>query len=557
MSTLIDNAVSKISTILGLYTRQGSATLESILDQREAIRIQQQRQYWAMYNGRHYDYVRDDGEMPYVNYCYGAVEKSVAWLVGDAPQLKAREDIHTIIDEIYQEVLENSMGDRFWYESAQMGSVTGDCLLHVAYDPSVNYGKGGVAIRTMDSERTFIEYRNVGQKRKLTRVMVIWDELTREGVVKTRAEVWSDTEIKVYPPGIPIGIQGFIDDSKQPPEQVDQSGNAFITYPNPYGELPFVHIPNLPVSYTVHGRSDLHDLWILNREMDEQLLSYKDNADYHGNPLTLLYGISAKDVEKGANKVWGNLPKDARVENLTQDSTHPQIIEYLKMLEKYAGLSSVPMYLSGAESAIQSGDTSAAALRLAFLPLVELTNRKRMSYGLGYKQAFEMAVRFTNNIFGLGLEALDAPDPKLKDRLKESPMSKNKAAMNKLLALRTQPYYTTEVIFQEHLPKNRTLELADIQTEMQLNLESVSGALRRLGVADPTAKMQEIIDDAPFIQAMQQYTTPPQPDFGGGDTTGTAGGPPGEQNANQIEEQTGQSADRTMAQRAAQGKGGV
>lgn len=596
MPGIIDHAISKVSTLLGISTSAASSTLAAILDSREQERIAQVRRNWNMYGGRHYDYEREDGEMPYINMAYGAVEKSISWLVGKGPVVRARDDIQPIITELTSEIIENSGGESFFYEAAQQGAVSGDCLIQIGFDPNVNFGQGGIAMRVMDSERSFWEYKNVGQRKRLTRVMIIWDELDQDGTLRTFSEVWSDDEVRVYPPGASLSVRDVASMDGPPAggsgkgaasitTRVDDDGSEYAVYPNPYGELPFVHIPNMLISQHVHGRSDLHDLWILNKEMDEALLQYKDNVDYHGNPLTLLFGISAKDVEKGANKVWGNLPKDSRVENLEVTQTYEQVKDYLSLLERYAGLVSSPTHLYTLETEMKI-ETSAAAMRLAFLPLIELTARKRKTYGPGFKEALEKALRFMNTSYELNLEELDGPTPQLIETLDPEtgnvsvPLSQD--LIGKLLVLRTRPYYDIQIEFQDHLPRNRTLELADIESELRMKLESLIGALKRLGVENPEQKLNEVSADQKYlgllervymetsgqaeVQESQQGGPPtsdgsesssPRQDKFVDDSRGGRGRKKRKENANQVENRTGQSAERTSAQRTARGKGDI
>lgn len=607
--SVIDHAVSNVSTLLGISTTSASATLEAILDVKEQKRVAQVMRNWNLYNGLHYDYSRDDGEMPYYNLVYGYVEKAIAWLVGSPPILRGRKDIQALHEELVSEVIENS-GNQLFYEAAQMGGVSGDVILQVGYDPDVSYGYGGVVIRVMDSGRTFFEYRNVGQRRILTRVMIIWDEQDQDGTVRTFAEVWDDKEVRVYPPGRMMHVRGVaaLDDKilTSATSQTDSRGQEYTVYSNPYGELPFVHIPNMFISHNAHGRSDVHDLWVLNKEINEQMVSYKDNVDYHGNPITLLFGASAKNIEKGANKIWGNLPESARVENLEVTQTHEAILQYMKILKEAVGFSAFPSYLMALDDVVTS-DTSAAAMRLAFLPLIELTDKKRITYGNGFKQAFEMAIRFMDDIYGLGLDSLNSPPSKLVSMLKKEKRL-TQSSQEKIQAIRAKPYYYTEVQFQDHLPRNRTLELADLEVELRNRLESNSGGMRRIGVQDPQEKQEEILKDSEFLGEVERVFTDGAKtdaevaqddqaiseadaaiadlenpdDLTSGETTvpsssGNSQTPPPETlpadaqagnlggrgrkktptNTNIVEDETGQSSDRTAAQRTLRGKGEI
>jgi hypothetical protein len=412
--SFIQSNLGSITSLYGYAFDATSQTLAAIIQQRENARLKQIKHFWNYYHGRHYDYSRVDGDLPYINMCYGMVEKSVSWLVGKSPQFRFRQDIHPIIHELAQEVLDNSGGNSLWYKAAQSGSVTGDCFLQVAFEPLANYGQGGIVIKVLDSDRTFVEYTNQGNSKILSKVMISWDEIDQNtGEVATFTEVWTPDAIYVFPKNISLSIRSLSAAFKN--SDIKETSN-FTMFPNPYGELPFVHIPNLVLADNVYGRSDLHDMWVLNKEMNESLVAYKDNVNYHGNPLTLLYGISLKQIEKGANKVWGNLPKDGRVENLRVESLYSDITQYMQLLEKYTGLSNPPLHLMNLEQSMFA-DTSQAGLRLAFLPLVELTERKQVPYGKGFKEAMEKAIKYTNTFFQLNLESLNRADDRVRSKL--------------------------------------------------------------------------------------------------------------------------------------------
>lgn len=552
--------LSKISAILGLNTGATSDAIESLLEAEESKRVEQVKTFWEYYNGRSLPTIDEEGEKPYINICYALVEKSVSWLVGKMPKIRGRKDIHTLISQLHKELIDNSGGLQFFYESAQQGSVSGDCVLRIDYDPDVNDMRGGFLGRVMDSERTFVEYRNVGQQRKLSRVLILWDQIDEDGSLNTYAELWTDEYVRVYPGAETIiSLDNRVDISINMIEKGNElNGLEYTTFENPFGEIPFVHIPNLLVSSTVHGRSDLHDVWVLNREMNEQLLSYKDNVDYHGNPLTLIFGASAKDLERGADKVWSNLPTEARVENLEVNQVHQQILAYMDLLKEAVGAGNgITMNLLALNEAIQQQGTSFASLKLSFLPLVELTERKRITYGKGYKEFFEKALRIMNRFYGLGLESLDAPDPKTETDMEEYKGILSTSAYNKLISLRTIPFYHTEILFEEHLPRSRTELLTDLQLESQNGWETIEGSLERLGVEDIKQKLNDLMEDAMFRKILEELSTPapemegpPPPENGG------AGNTKEPESANQLEDETGQSGARTETQRATKGQPG-
>jgi hypothetical protein len=58
-------------------------------------------------------------------------------------------------------------------------------------------------------------------------------------------------------------------------------------------------------------------------------------------------------------------------------------------------------------------------------------------------------------------------------------------------------FYFNAVTLNSTLPKDELMELQKLQQELQLGLESVRGALLRIGVEDVDAKLREIREYAP------------------------------------------------------------
>lgn len=586
--SIISVALRNVSKIIGSNS-MGTA-LETVLDTFERARLHEEALYWDFYNGRYYTSPTESGHLPYINLVRGKVQKSIAWLVGEPPEYVFRKDIHPLINELSTEIIENSGGGKFFYDVAEMGGVTGNVILYPQYDQDLNEGYGGIYIKVLESDKTFLEYRNENNKKVLSKVMILYEQLDEIGNLIINVEVWDRFNVEIYSKNESMLPRGFSPNMVVPvefrPIDIDLVGNNTYSaqkFKNPYGELPFIHILNLPSSNSIMGRSDVQDDWITNEELNEQLLSYKDNADYHGNPLTLMYGISAKNLEKGSGKVWGNLPVDGKIENLEVSQTFEMIQIYMEMLLKYSGLGGIPNYILSLDKEL-TADTSNAAMRLAFLPIIEYTNLKKITYGAGLKAVMEMALRFTNDIFQLNLQLFNAPDEDVAGRVDEYRerfislgVQNPDEILNKILNLRIHPFYECELIFKDHLPRNRALDLVDIQTEMGLKLESLEGAMRRLGVTDIEGKKAEISRDMLYtgkldrVASMFTDLATPLPEvLLEDDDKGLVGGVQGgdteeaqeteeteEESPTEVEERTGQSAERTSAQRTLRGKGGI
>lgn len=571
--TSIANKLTKISPVSTASLRAAANTMSATLDSEANKRVEQIKRFRDYFNGHQISNVGDDGEsLPYINLCYKVVEKQVTWLVGKPPELKARDDIHPIVEELYDEIISNSGKEEIFTTIVQEGSITGDVFIHVAYDPDVNYGEGGFGLKVIPSERAFPEYRNTGNLRKLSKILICWDQLNDIGEVETVYELWDDEYVLVSTESLPQSLVGIPKDVSF--ELVDGPDNkTYRRYKNPYGEIPFVHIPNILLTDSVFGRSDLHDLWILNREMNEQLLSYKDNVEYHGNPITLLFGVSSKDIERGANKVWGNLPLDSEVKNLEVTQTHEAILKYFDLLREFVGLVGVPYSLLGNTTDPSTlRDTSGVSMKLSFLPIIEVIEKKRVTYGKGICEAIEMALRITARFYDLDFSELDGMDERTRKKI-EGDTRLSDSAKQKLIEIRSVPWWKTDIIWHDHLPKSRQAELTDIALELQHKLESIPGALRRLGVKDVELKMEEISETQELLavfsamestvagdfaveEGMADETaedlTPSDEGIDGNvdDNAGGAGRTARPEPVNSVEDRTGQSAERTAEQRA-------
>ena len=69
-----------------------------------------------------------------------------------------------------------------------------------------------------------------------------------------------------------------------------------------------------------------------------------------------------------------------------------------------------------------------------------------------------------------------------------------------------QKKYRTEIEWGDSLPRDRTIELADLSTELGLGIESKKGALERLGDEAPEKKLEEIRQEQ-LEDAELQYQT--------------------------------------------------
>lgn len=248
---------------------------------------------------------------------------------------------------------------------------------------------------------------------------------------------------------------------------------------NPLGVIPIVHIPNLRVSGSPWGLSDIGGIIPLNREYNEKSTEISDIINYHAAPVTVITGAKASQLEKGPKKVWGGLPKDAQVFNLELGANLEGPMSYLDRLKKSMHeLTGVP---EGALGDVQPiSNTSGVALAIQYTPMMQRYRQKTTNYGHGICAVNELVLRTL---------AIKEPltfqwDPGTNDELKDGQLP--------VLDPDEAVTYQTECHWPPPLPVDILIKLNEVQMKMALGLESKRGALRDLGEEFPDNKSREI-----------------------------------------------------------------
>lgn len=442
--------------------------LSSELDEQQLKRLTDCKRYWNFYEGYHWEDIQDvDTPEVTVNYCGAFVNKFVAFELG-------RGFTFTVHKNLYDTVVTNDGRTLFQYledvwednnqyalstEIGQMKSVTGEAWVQVRYfspdeleDPFNKYPEGRVQLLLQPTSVVFPEY-DPHQRGVLKSVSIVYQYYETENfgllrsksrkVLKTYKQIWTKDKVLTY------------EGSKEPVETI-----------NKYGVIPFVQIKNFVLAGRNYGVSDLADIIPMNVEYNLKKSNVSEILDYHAAPVTLVFGAKIGNLEKGANKLWGGLPKDAKVQNLELNSDLGASNTYLDNLKlEMCEVGGIPETVLGGAKSISN--TSGVALQYMNLPLIEKTRVKRQSTEDGLERLNEMIL-----VVSL-LEGLITKD-------KDIPM---------------RDFLHTEVSLPDTLPKDTLLELQQIQIELQSGLESRAGALKRMGREDIENKIREIDEE--------------------------------------------------------------
>lgn len=441
--------------------------LSSDLDDIQLSRLRRIKKNWNFYEGYHWEELPDvDTPEITVNYCQAFVNKFVAFELGggftftthDTTELlKVTPDGRTLF-EYLEDVWEDNKEYIFATELGQMKSVTGEAWVQVRYysadeldDPFGEYPDGRLALLLQPTSVVFPEY-DPHQRGKLKKISIIYQyyDYEKTGLLgrtkrtlKTFKQVWTKEECITYNGG-------------KDPEVV----------PNRYGVIPFVQIKNFILAGRNEGVSDIENIIPMNVEYNLKKSNVSEILDYHAAPVTVVYGAKIGNLEKGANKLWGGLPKDARVENLQLNSDLAASSNYLDTLKlEMCEVGGIPETVLGGAKSISN--TSGVALQYMNLPLIEKTRVKRQATEDGLERLHKLII-LVSIYEGLIMKPKDIP---LRD------------------------FLHTEVSLPDTLPKDTLIELQQILQELAAGLESREGALKRMGRENIELKLAEIDED--------------------------------------------------------------
>ena len=457
------------------------------LTNEETLFLKRVKEAWNFYEGYHWEGM-DDLDSPQVtfNYCRPFVNKFVSFEFGKGFSIETPVEIEqdevTVNDpkldmvlgdeldgsddEVIQrektegdflnDVWSDNKKDTLCIEIGQTKSITGEAWVKVQFedpedlnDPFEKYPNGRIRLSVVPTQFVFPRF-NDHDKDKLEHLLIMYPIRTEKetGILFKRTstttviykEFWTNSEIVVY----------------EGDKEVDRMEN-------PYGFIPFVQIKNFPVAGRTRGVGDLDDVIPLNVELNTKKSDVSEVIDYHSAPITLVYGAKIGNLEKGANKVWGGLPKDAKVENLGLQGDLTASANYIAETKTaMCEIAGIPETVLGGASAISN--TSGVALQYINLPLIERTRIKRNCSTAGLETVNEY-ILFIAMYHGL----IEKPeDISMKD------------------------FVSNEVTLPDTLPKDELMELQKIQQEMTLGIECRHGAMERTGKADIDRKLKEI-----------------------------------------------------------------
>jgi len=167
---------------------------------------------------------------------------------------------------------------------------------------------------------------------------------------------------------------------------------------NPYGFIPFVHIPNARPANEFWGTSDLKDVIPLNRELNERMSDMADVIRFHSDPPVIFKGVAEhSNLPVGPGTVW-DVPEGAEVELLEWRGQAPAVHQHIeRVMRALHDVAETPKTAFGDSGRLLSG----VALETELQPLIQKTLRKRSWWSAGLRQRNRYILRIAE-LKGLG-----------------------------------------------------------------------------------------------------------------------------------------------------------
>lgn len=424
---------------------------------------------WAWYLGHHYSVQHAPGDQNLTfNYVRALADFTNNFCFSRGMDFTTAKEYQHIIPALYKRIWEvDNHKMPTIMEIGQQGGVSGDVYVKVAYDPAYvdpvgNAHPGRVRILPLNPAFCFPEFHPHDRERMIRFKLKykFWGtsaEGTRQ--VYTYTEILTDEVIEEY-------VNDDLVDSR----------------PNPLGEIPIAYAPNFSVAGSPWGLSDIAEIIPINREYNEKASDISDIINYHAAPITIIKGAKPGSLEKGANKVWGGLPKDADVYNLEGTGDVASSMQFLEALKRSMHeMTGVPESALGQIQPISN--TAGVALAIMYQPMMQKWAQKKLTYGTLYKKI---------NVLALKTLFLFEPETTVYDPSTEGILQEGQPEQ---IDPRDPLVYQHNIEWVPPLPVDALIKLQEIQLKMSMGLESKQGALRDLGNPFPDEKQREIFEE--------------------------------------------------------------
>ncbi len=368
------------------------------LEQADIIRLKRYAQHWRFYHTQHWQFERDDGApLVTLNYAKVIVDKAVSWLVKNGVEFDYPDATEGTVKPLLEEVWKYNKRDIFLYDLGTTLAVTGDGFILVTFAEPTE-----LAMRRNPNSRGQIKIDLLGSEQ----CFPTWDPLDASIMTSCRIEtIFYDHNTRMRPvedDAHPRQGQGSITVRRF--TQIITVDTIIEMYEggmpsmrvNTLGEIPVVHIKNLPVPRDFYGLSDLDPIMTVQQELNEKVTDESDIIHYHAGPTTVVTGAKAANIEKSPNKIWSGLPADAKVTNLEMSTDLGATQAYIAFIRKsLLEISETPEILLEQPNI---SNTSGVAMHMMYQPIVDKTKRRLPAFQGGLEEINYLILRIAQTL---------------------------------------------------------------------------------------------------------------------------------------------------------------
>ncbi|MHC4981542.1 MAG: phage portal protein [Planctomycetota bacterium] len=173
--------------------------------------------------------------------------------------------------------------------------------------------------------------------------------------------------------------------------------------PNVLGRLPVVHIQNIALPGSYAGISDVEPLIPLQDELNTRLSDRANRVTFQSFKMYLGKGIDdflERPVAPG--QMWATQNLDAEIAEFGSDTGSPSEDAHIEQIRQAMDkVSGVTPLAAGLIRGNVGNLTSATALKVVLSGLLAKTAKKRLTYGAGLQQMFELSLQWLDLVGAL------------------------------------------------------------------------------------------------------------------------------------------------------------
>ncbi|MGE5617672.1 MAG: phage portal protein [Sphingomonadaceae bacterium] len=453
------------------------ATRAAVLAAADKARLRRYAEYLEFYDGKQWAKPRHGRSNLVLNYARAIVDKGVSYLLGrginfavpPAGPSSEEQARASAAEELLYRVYEGNDLEAVDIQGALNGAILGDTVFKVFWGQrSGGWSQGTEGIRVVNIDPfTFFPRWASDDPSTLLSVSLVY-RLSAEEAERRWADAeprgHGGTERGAFPrasasPCRHVGEEVEVVEEWTPSQFVLAVGDReVLRAPNPYGFIPFVHIPNVRPANEFWGTSDLKDLMPLNRELNERMSDVADVIRFHCDPPVIFKGVTEhSNLAVGPGTVW-DVPEGAEVELLEWRGQAPAVHEHIeRVMRAIHDVTETPKTAFGDSGRLLSG----VALETELQPLIQKTLRKRTWWNAGLRQRNRQILRIAE-LKGLGSFAP----------------------------------YRSRVIWPPLLPADDEVEVRNNVALVAAGLRSRRTAMDRLGEENPEEELRRIGEEA-------------------------------------------------------------